>query len=248
MKWGGRPRPRWTAGPAIGLETQADEVVGRGPGGPPHLFRVPSKCLTHYISEQGPALPHETDGSAAGAAGPFPRRAPRRVFPPPAACIPNRWDENGRRTAGTAKPIAYRYEVCRWLRSAFIDHLSERPLDFGKWSQQRRAAGIENDIPLRPDFSAVQSKRLAEAPLDPVPRDRSADGAWHRETQSRAAPRHIRPRHAERSEQGTGKADTVVIRGSKIGSAQDPARGRKRERTAGGGARRSGRTGRLFRH
>ena len=38
-QWGGRPRPRRTpwSGYAKPQETEADEGVGRGPGGPPHM-------------------------------------------------------------------------------------------------------------------------------------------------------------------------------------------------------------------
>ena len=34
--WGGRTHPRWTPGPAFAATVQADQGVGRRPGGLPH--------------------------------------------------------------------------------------------------------------------------------------------------------------------------------------------------------------------
>src|SRR6202453_1205910 len=48
ITWGGRPRPRRTpwSGCAKRRETEADEGVGRGPGGPPYIADFCSEILT----------------------------------------------------------------------------------------------------------------------------------------------------------------------------------------------------------
>lgn len=148
--------------------------------------------------------------------------------------------ESGRPRAGRARSIAYKYEAnpakgSVWLRPAFVDHLLERPLDFGKRRVEGGAAGIDHDIPLRADFGAVEPEGFAEAALNAVADDGSANRAGHGETQARARSRGPRVRQAKGGEQGTGKADTVVISGSEFDGAQDPRRGRKRERAAGCG-------------
>jgi hypothetical protein len=48
-------------------------------------------------------------------------------------------------------------------------------------------------------------------------------------------PRRVRVCQAKGREQGTGKADTVIIDGSEFGRAQDPRSMRKLQRAAGGG-------------
>src|SRR5580658_7751460 len=53
--WGGRPRPRRTPGPALGWQPKADEGVGRGPGGPPHISLDSSRPLPHYTRSEMPA-------------------------------------------------------------------------------------------------------------------------------------------------------------------------------------------------
>jgi hypothetical protein len=85
----------------------------------------------------------------------------------------------------------------------------------------------------------VQAKSLTEPPFNPVSDHSSANRARDGESQAGACP-WLRPflrtrvRQAERSEQGAGKADTVVIGSSEFDSAQNPRRGRERERAAAG--------------
>lgn len=100
----------------------------------------------------------------------------------------------------------------------------ERPLDFRKRCIEGGAARIDHDVPLRSDFGAVEPESLAEAALNPVADDGSANGAGHGETQARAASRGPRVRQAKGGEQGTGKANTVVISGSEFDGAQGPAK------------------------
>ncbi len=148
-------------------------------------------------------------------------------------------DESGKRKAGRARSIAYKYETNpakgSVLSPAFVDHLLERPLDFGKRRVESGAAGIDHDIPLRADFGAVEAESLAETALNAVANHGSTNGAGYGETQARAGSRGPRVRQAKGGEQGTGKANTVVISGSEFDGAQDPRRGRKRECAAGCG-------------
>jgi hypothetical protein len=81
------------------------------------------------------------------------------------------WDENGKPTAGMAKPIAYIDVTSRPLSSAFFNHLSESPLDLWKWGAKSRPARIDHDIPLRADFRPVQTERLANPALDTIAYD-----------------------------------------------------------------------------
>ncbi len=121
------------------------------------------------------------------------------------------------------------------LRSAFFDHFPQRPLDIRKGRAQHGAPGIDHDIPLRPDFGAMEPERFPNAPLNPVADHRSADRARHGKPQSRRVPGRVRVCQAKGREQGTGESDTVIIDGSEFGSAQNPRSVRKLERAAGGG-------------
>jgi hypothetical protein len=138
-----------------------------------------------------------------------------------------------------ARPIAYKDEAVLQLRSAFFDHLLEGPFEFGEGGCRRHTSNVEHDIPLRPEFGAALPENLAEPALDAISHNRSANRARHGETQARAGSFEVLAGHAKRGKQGTGNADTVVIRNSELGGAQNPARGRKRERTVAGGARRA---------
>lgn len=136
------------------------------------------------------------------------------------------------------RSIAYIDEAGPQSRSAFFDHLLEGPFELGECGDRRRAADVEHDVPPRSDLGAAQPENFAEAALDTIAYDGAAHGAGHGKTQARGGSFEILARHAKRGKQGTGEADTVVIRGSEFGSTQDPARGRKSKRTAAGGARR----------
>ncbi len=138
-----------------------------------------------------------------------------------------------------ARSIAYKDEAGPQLRSAFLDHLLEGPFKLGVGGSCRHAADVENDVPLCPEFGAAQPENFAEAALDAIAYNGSANGTRYGKTQARAGPFEILFGHAKRGKQGTGNADTMVIRNSELGGAQNPARGRKRERTAAGGAKRA---------
>jgi hypothetical protein len=163
------------------------------------------------------------------------RPARPRAFRWPPSCIPSRSGDTGKPTADTARSISYRYEGCPPSRSAFLDQPLECPFDFRERSGKRRAARVDDNVPLRPDSGAMPPERLAQPALDSIARHRASDRAWNRESQPRAAAL-IRPRsrQAERREYGSGKADAVVINRSEIGGAQDSGRLRESQRTAGG--------------
>ncbi len=175
------------------------------------------------------------DGSATGAGHPARLPGPRRAFPPLVACIQNRSDGTGKRKAATAKPIAYIDAISPLLRSAFFDHLSQRPFEIRERRVERRPTGIDHDIPLRADFRAVQPERFPNPPLDSVADHRAADRPRNGKPQSSCFSGRVRVCQAKGREQGTGKANTVIIDGSEIGSAQNPRSVRKRQRAAGGG-------------
>lgn len=150
-------------------------------------------------------LLHEMGGISAAASGPSICRGPRRIFPRTASCIPNRSDETGMPTEDRETPTVYRY--AEWLvsGSAFFDQPAESPFDGGKTCIERRAPGVEHDIPLRSEFRAMQAKGRAKTPLDAIANHGSADSARDRKTQSRAldatAPRlPLRPLPAEGGE------------------------------------------------
>src|SRR5260370_1706900 len=148
-------------------------------------------------------LLHETGDSAASVRCPSGFRATHHAFQSPASRTPSTWDESGRPKASRARSIAYIDEGGLRLRSAFFDHLPQRALDLRERRGARRPARVNHDIPLRPDFGAVQAERLTEPAFDAVADHRSADRARHGETQTRAASSWIRARQAKRSEQGT---------------------------------------------
>ncbi len=181
------------------------------------------------------SLLDETDGSAADASFPARPLGPRRAFPPLAACTQSKSGGTGKRKAATARPIAYRYVMSPLLRSAFFDHLAERSLDLRKRRAQGRTPGVNHDVPLRSDIRPLQPERFPDTALDAVTHHSPTDGTRYGKPQPRCDSRRVRTRQAERSEQGTGKADTVIIDGSKFGCAQDPRSVRELQRAAGGG-------------
>ncbi len=67
-----------------------------------------------------------------------------------------------------ARAIAYIDVTPPPLRSAFLDHLCERPLDFGKRCAERRTPRIDHDIPLASDFGAVHPEGFADAAFNSV--------------------------------------------------------------------------------
>lgn len=127
---------------------------------------------------------------------------------------------------------------------AFFDHFPQRPLKFGKRRVESRASRINDDIPGRREFGAMEAKRFADAALDAVTNHRAAKCSGTSEADSDAI--GFRSRQTKCREQRTGNADAVVINESKIGGSQNPARTRKRD-PAAGGFRRPWQSERLFR-
>jgi len=121
---------------------------------------------------------------------------------------------------------------------AFFDHLPQSPFDLGKRSHERRAPRVDNDIPLRSEFSRPVAKRFAKSSFDPVSHHRAPDLPGNREPK----PSTFRAIafEAERGEHRTGNADAVVIDEAKIGGLEDPRSSPERQLTLW-------QTGRLFR-
>ena len=86
------------------------------------------------------------------------------------------------------------------LRSAFLNQLPERPLDFRKRRAKSRAPRVDHDIPLAADFGAMHPEGFPNAALDAVAHDRSADRSRHGESQAGGASRRVRTRQAKRCE------------------------------------------------
>jgi hypothetical protein len=145
------------------------------------------------------------------------------------------WGGTGKPTADMARSIAYRYAKELPSRSAFLDQPLECPFDLRERSGERRAARVDDNVPLRPHSGAMTPEHLAQPALDSIAHHGASDRAWNRKPQPRAAAIFgIRSRQAERREYGGRKADAVVINRSEIGGAQDSGRLRKSQRAAGG--------------
>ena len=112
--------------------------------------------------------------------------------------------------------------MCPPLRSAFFDHFPQCPLDIWKGGSEGRAPGIDHDVPLRAELRAMQPESFPNAPFDAVADHRSADSARDSKPQSSRVPGWVWACQAKGREQGTGKADTVIIDGSELGRAQNP--------------------------
>jgi hypothetical protein len=127
-------------------------------------------------------------------------------------------------TVTAARSIACIREATPGLRSAFFDHLAKRPFDFRKGCTQRRAARIEDNVPLRPEFGAVEAKSLPQPALDTIAHNRSPDGSWNGEAETGAFVCRGGTRQAERGEKRAGDAGAFVIDQSKVSGAQNPGR------------------------
>ena len=89
------------------------------------------------------------------------------------------------------KSIAYTDEVhpppgSVLFRSAFVDHLAQRAFDLGKGRVESGAARVDHDIPLRPEFGAVETEGFAETALKAITHHGPANGSGNRKTQTRA--------------------------------------------------------------
>src|SRR5262245_42511258 len=134
------------------------------------------------------------DDTAAGVWFPSRFRATARAFRSPPSRTRNRSDKSGMPRAGTAKSIACRDAagearstprpglLPRWNSwPASLDHLPHREFDFGKWRVERRPARVDHDVPLRPEFGAVQAERFPDAAFNAVTDHGSTDCSRHRE-------------------------------------------------------------------
>jgi len=138
--------------------------------------------------------------------------------------------DRSRSRAATSSPVA------------FLDHLSESSLEVRKGRGERRAAGINDDVPLWIELGPVQAECLPHAPLDTVSDHASTDRARDGETQSRSRAFVIMPIilpivfpcQAKGGEQGAGNSRAVVIHFSKVGGAQSPIHGRTNGRATTG--------------
>jgi hypothetical protein len=103
-----------------------------------------------------------------------------------------------------------------------FDHLHKRPLKVRKGRAQRRASGINDDIPLWVEFRPVSAESFPHPPLNAVPDHAATDRAGDREAQSRPWTLVLWPRQTKGGEQGAGNALAVVIHFSEVGGAQGP--------------------------
>jgi len=124
-----------------------------------------------------------------------------------------------------------------------LDHFSESFFDFAEAGQEHRAAGVEDDIPARLQFGAMEAKGFAKTASDAVAVDGAADGSGDGEAEAGALRVRTFASEAKGREQGTGDAETMIIDVSKVGGTEDPAGSRRGQL----GASLLWRTGRLFR-
>jgi len=124
--------------------------------------------------------------------------------------------------------LALSRALSRPLRLASGDNFEKRPLNLLKTRFRRRAPRVNHDVPAGRQICSMQSKGLAKPALDLVAHHRSAQRPRGCNTKPWTG---IRPgsRQAERREQRTGDAKTLVINGSKIGGSQNPRGLRKFE-------------------
>lgn len=134
--------------------------------------------------------------------------------------------------ADTETPTVYKY--AEWLSSgsAFFNHPAQRPFDRRKICIERRATGVEHDVPLRSKLGVVQSKCRTKPAFDTIAKHRFADRARDGKPEASAAearsPRlRFAPPFTKSGEQRTGDAKAVVIDGAEFGGPQDPGRFRK---------------------
>ena len=99
-----------------------------------------------------------------------------------------------------ARPIAYIDVKPPPLRSAFLNHLPQSPLDLWERRAKGRAPRVDHNIPLASDFGAMQPEGFPNATIDAIAHHRSADRARHREPQAGGASRRVRTRQAKRCE------------------------------------------------
>jgi hypothetical protein len=71
-------------------------------------------------------------------------------------------------------------------RVAFFDHPPHLALNLTELRVERRSPGIEHDVPLWGDFSAVQAENFAEAAFDAIADDGLPDRPWHGESKTRS--------------------------------------------------------------
>src|SRR5580704_11680900 len=93
--------------------------------------------------------PHETDDSETRAACPSRRRGARHTCPPLRACIPSRWDGNGKPREARAKGTVYRNPMWRLPLSA----LRHQPIHFASkllhGRLQSSTPRVDHYVPLR---------------------------------------------------------------------------------------------------
>lgn len=68
------------------------------------------------------------------------------------------------------------------LVPAFLNHLTEPPLDFVESRRKRRPPRVDHDVPLRAEFGAMQAERFANAAFDTVADHCIPDSSRHGET------------------------------------------------------------------
>lgn len=141
-----------------------------------------------------------------------------------ATYIPNKWEQNGRRTAAAARSIADKNAKPRWSVRTFFNHFPKRTFDFVERSPPGRAPRVDDDVPLRPKLLPVQPEGFAHAPFDAISHHSFADRTRQRKSQPYSGCR--RARQTKRGEQRTRNPDAVVIDLSKVRGSQSfgPAR------------------------
>lgn len=182
-------------------------------------------------------LRRRRDGSGPAAGAPSIRREPPRGAPLPPSCIPNTWDETGKRKAETAIGAVCTHEGRISLRlTSAHQAIHFTPQSLGGRGKSR-APGVDDNIPLAADFRQAQPQRFANPPPGTISFDGASECAWHGEAESWTLARQTLHRQTKRGEQRAGVAEPILVNDAEVRSLQNS--GGFRQRKA------SRRTGRL---
>lgn len=200
------------------------------------------------------SLLHGRGGTVVLATVPCRRLARLRTSQPRPSCTPNTLDGIGTRKAASGRssacrlvrPLSLKYEEFSALVASFYQ-LLDGLFDLGEGGVECGSPRVEHNIPLRIEFTTVQSKRLSKSTFDSIADHCATDRFRHRKPKPRPHRRFalLGAGEAERREQAGGEASAVVINQPENGRLQDS--GRLREPFPCGRFNRRGRSVRFFR-
>lgn len=130
------------------------------------------------------------------------------------ACIPSRWDENGRRKESWGRAFFDTDADSRLEPAATQKELFDLALQVRKGTLRGGAAWIENNRPLRGQTVQTCADRFPKPAFNAVAHHSAANRAWCREADARTGIAGIFK--AKSGEQRPGDSGTVVVNFSKV--------------------------------